>query len=66
MKTRPTAHPEVLEVVGPDAAAGRDLDRIVRRLEEAALQGDRVSIDSLLAEVVPGFKPAVRPWDVNV
>jgi FlaA1/EpsC-like NDP-sugar epimerase len=66
MKTRSTAHPEVLEVVGADAASGRDLDRIVSRLEEAARMGDRVSIDALLAEAVPGFSPAVRPWDVTV
>jgi FlaA1/EpsC-like NDP-sugar epimerase len=32
MKTRSTAHPEVLEVVGADAAAGCDLDGIVSRL----------------------------------
>ncbi len=66
METRPTAHPEVLEVVGADAATGRDLDGIVSRLEEAARAGDRVSIDALLVEAVPGFNPAVRPWDVKV
>jgi FlaA1/EpsC-like NDP-sugar epimerase len=66
MKTRSTAHPEVLEVVGADAATGCDLDRIVSRLEEAARAGDRVSIDALLAEAVPGFRPAARPWDVKV
>ena len=66
MKTRPTSHPEVLEVVGADAAAGIDLDGLVTRLEQAAHTGDRVSIDALLCEAVPGFTPAVRPWDVKV
>ena len=66
MQTRPTAHPDVLEVVGPDASTGPDLDRLISQLEQAALQGDRVSIDALLGEAVPGFTPAVRPWDVKV
>jgi len=35
-------------------------------LEEAARQGDRVAIDALLGEAVPGFMPAPRPWDVRV
>jgi len=66
MQTRATAHPEVLEVVGQDTLAGPDLDRLVSQLHEAALKGDRVSIDALLCEAVPGFTPANRPWDVRV
>ncbi len=64
MQTRPTAHPEVLEVAGADAAAGPALDDAVRRLAEAAVRGDRVTIDAVFAELIPGFRPSARPWDM--
>jgi FlaA1/EpsC-like NDP-sugar epimerase len=66
MQTKATSHPEVLEVVGPDGASESNLDRIVDDLWHAATGGDRVAIDALLAEVVPGFTPATRPWDVRI
>jgi FlaA1/EpsC-like NDP-sugar epimerase len=66
MQARPTTHPEVLEVVGGDGSTAADLDALVRRLDEAARQGDRVSIDALLRQGAPGFTPAARPWDVKV
>ena len=66
MQTRPTAHPGVLEVAGADVSISMDLDSLVRRLGEAASMGDRVAIDALLGEAVPGFTPAPRPWDVRV
>jgi len=66
MQTRPTTHPEVLEVIGPDVLLGRDLDALIGELERAACQGDRVTIDALFAEAIPGFVPAPRPWDVGV
>ena len=66
MQTRPTAHPEVLEVVGQDELGGAVLDALIDRLGDAAQRGDRVSIDALLGEAVPGFHPAGRPWDIQV
>ena len=66
MQTRPTAHPEVLEVVGQDELRGDVLDRLIDQLGQAARRGDRVSIDALLREAVPGFNPAERPWDIRV
>ena len=66
MQTKPTAHPGVLEVTGTDMSSATDLDSLIRRLDEAARRGDRVAIDALLGEAVPGFMPAPRPWDVRV
>jgi hypothetical protein len=53
-------------VLGDDPSAGPELDGIVGLLEAAARDGDRVSIDALLARAVPGFSPALRPWDIKV
>jgi len=66
MQTRPTAHPEVLEVVGQDELGGDVLERLIDELGQAARRGDRVSIDALLREAVPGFHPAERLWDIRV
>ena len=66
MEIRETAHPEVLEVVGQEPLSGAALDRLIDQLHDAARQGDRVAIDALFAEAVPGFHPAGRPWDVRV
>jgi FlaA1/EpsC-like NDP-sugar epimerase len=63
MQTRPTSHPEVLEVVGPDTCVGADLDGLVRQLEEAAIRGDRAAIDALLWQTIPGFLPEGRLGD---
>jgi FlaA1/EpsC-like NDP-sugar epimerase len=66
MQTRSTTHPEVFEVVGRDVLLTRDLNTLVGDLERAARQGDRVSIDALFVEAIPGFVPPQRPWDVGV
>ena len=60
MKTAPTPHPEVLEVVGDDGTGSLDLDAILRQLEDAVLRGDRAAIETLLRQAVPGFAPAAR------
>jgi FlaA1/EpsC-like NDP-sugar epimerase len=60
MQTRPTSHPAVLEVIGPDTCVGADLDGVVCQLEEAAMRGDRAAIDSLLWQTIPGFVPDGR------
>jgi hypothetical protein len=57
MQTQPTSHPEVLQVTGRDTCAATDLEAIVHHLEEAARRGDRVAIDVLLGQVIPGFEP---------
>jgi FlaA1/EpsC-like NDP-sugar epimerase len=58
MQTRPTSHPEILQVVGPDACVAADVERSVREIEDAARRGDRAAIDDLLGRMVPGFIPA--------
>ena len=66
MQTVSTSHPEVLQVIGPDACVAPDLDAIVGQLEEAARQGDRMAIDSLLRQTIPGFISHGRLRDVTV
>ena len=60
MQTQPTSHPEVLQVTGRDTCAEADLDAVVHQLEKAARRGDRVAIDVLLGQVIPGFEPTRR------
>ena len=55
MQTQPTSHPDVLKVVGPDSCVRDDLDAIVSRLEEAARNCDRRTIEGVLARTIPGF-----------
>jgi hypothetical protein len=38
----------------------------VDRLGYAARCGDRVMIDELLMQSIPGFVPGKRPWDVTI
>jgi FlaA1/EpsC-like NDP-sugar epimerase len=64
MQVRETAHPDVLQVVGADPCTAVDMDLLVDRLEHAARHGDRVSIDELLRQAIPEFRPSARPWDV--
>jgi FlaA1/EpsC-like NDP-sugar epimerase len=64
MLTKPTSHPEVLEVVGPVDELAVDLNTLILELESAAHRGDRVAIDALLSQAVSGFVPAARPWDI--
>lgn len=63
MTTRPTAHPDVLEVVGTELSPAVHLDEIVRRLANAAGCGDRAEIQLLLGQLVPGFVFATSPGD---
>ena len=51
--TRPTAHPDVLEVTEPDAQSPDSLDALIDRLEAAALKSDKSAIQALLTEGIP-------------
>ncbi len=55
MQCEPTAHPEVLRVVGDDPCLAIDVDALIGQLHEAAEHGDRPAILNLLARAVPGF-----------
>ena len=55
LSTRPTAHPEVLEVVGGSPLADVDLEAVLTDLELAAGAGDRNRINDLLARLIPRF-----------
>jgi len=55
LRTQPTAHPEVLEVVGAAADAPGNLEPALERLEAAAHRGDRTAISEALADLIPGF-----------
>lgn len=55
MLTQPTSHQEVLQVVGRDICLEADLEAVIHGLEDAARRGDRVTIETLLRKLVPGF-----------
>ncbi len=55
MQCEPTAHPEVLRVIGDDPCLAADIDAAIARLADAAERGDRSAISDLLERVVPGF-----------
>ncbi len=65
LQTAPTSHPEVLQVVGPDAGVGTDLEGVVWQLEDAARRGDRVAIEALLGLGVTGSVPGGHLRDVT-
>ena len=68
MQTQATSHPEVLRVVGDEVSTTVDLQALVRRLDEAAQQGDGAAIQQLLAQAIPGFasiSPRDTPLAVN-
>jgi O-antigen biosynthesis protein WbqV len=54
METQSTSHPDVLQVVGPEASVVPDLDWVVGQLEEAANRGDRAAISVILFNAIPG------------
>ncbi len=58
MQTEPTAHPEVLQVVGADTCMVANFERVLAQLEQAASDGDRAAIDDLLSRAIPGFVAA--------
>lgn len=60
MRTRPTTHPDVLEVVGDDPCVSPSLDRTLESLDDAARRGDRRAILSLLQAAIPSFVPDAR------
>ena len=56
LRTRPTIHPEVLEVVGGGANHSEaDVDAIVADLKLAARASDRAAVHSLLVRLIPDF-----------
>lgn len=57
MQTRPTSHPDVLQVLGSDPCVRPDLYSIIDQLGDAAKRGDREMIFRLLGQVIPGFTP---------
>ncbi len=65
MRTQPTSHPDVLQVLGPDPCVRPDLETLVDELGEAAKRGDREMIFGLLARVIPGFAPTGRGGDAR-
>jgi len=56
LSTRPTVHPEVLEVVGAAADVPDHLDRCLAQMADAAARGDQPAIASALAELIPSFQ----------
>lgn len=60
LSTRPTSHPEVLEVVGASSMAEVDLEAALTDLESAAAAGDHNRISALLGRLIAGF-PAPPP-----
>lgn len=59
LRTRPTIHPEVLEVVGGDANPSKaDLDAMVADLELAARAADRAAVHALLVRLIPDYSGA--------
>jgi FlaA1/EpsC-like NDP-sugar epimerase len=54
-RVQPTAHPEILQVDEPAAVV--DVDRVLRDLEQAIQQPDRVAIEAVLAHWVETFGP---------
>lgn len=65
MRTQPTSHPDVLQVLGPDPCVRPDLEALVDELGEAAKRGDRETILRLLGLVIPGFAPTGRVDDAR-
>ncbi|HYB96954.1 MAG TPA: nucleoside-diphosphate sugar epimerase/dehydratase [Vicinamibacterales bacterium] len=55
METRPTIHPDVLEVVGADACVTDTLDEAIDQLYQAARAGDEAGIYGILATLLPSF-----------
>ncbi|MEX2269868.1 MAG: nucleoside-diphosphate sugar epimerase/dehydratase [Vicinamibacterales bacterium] len=57
MEVKPTAHPDVRQVVGADPCMAFALEPLVDELDAAARCGDRVTIERLLKRIVPGYVP---------
>lgn len=56
LRTRPTIHPEILEIVGGGANhSEEDVDAIVADLKLAARASDRAAVHSLLVRLIPDF-----------
>jgi FlaA1/EpsC-like NDP-sugar epimerase len=53
----PTQTTDVLRVLEPDDTLGSDLDAAVGELERAAQRGDTLTIQAILADVIPTFGP---------
>ncbi len=60
-ETRPTPHPDVLEVIGADPCVSAALPDLVQKLEQAARHGDRKAITCQLTDLVPGFVHTPSP-----
>jgi FlaA1/EpsC-like NDP-sugar epimerase len=53
----PTENREVLRVTERELTSARELDDVIRGLEDAARRGDRLEIEALLAQAIPTFVP---------
>jgi FlaA1/EpsC-like NDP-sugar epimerase len=60
MQTQQTSHPEVLRVVGADTCTTTDLQGLIWQLDQAAHRGDRVAIEALLGQTIPGYGSPAR------
>jgi len=60
MQTQQTSHPEVLRVVGAETCTTTDLQGLIWQLDEAARRGDRVAIEALLGQTIPGYASPSR------
>jgi FlaA1/EpsC-like NDP-sugar epimerase len=61
----PTAHADILGVTEPPGPDLADLPAAVRRLEAAAVAGDRVGVETILTEWIPTFSPSSGPADLR-
>ena len=66
MRTQPTVHKEVLQVVGSDPLADIDLDACVNQFADAAERGDALAINLLFEHMIPGFISRERWAAVDV
>jgi FlaA1/EpsC-like NDP-sugar epimerase len=55
----PTSNPEVLKVTEPNMSPATACAGLIRALEVAAQQGDRLEIEALLAQAIPTFVPSL-------
>ncbi len=60
-EARPTSHPDILRIVEPPGLTAEELDYRIHLLHQAALSGNRASLDACLRDLVPTYAPLAMP-----
>lgn len=58
--TKPTAHPDVLNVIEPDESGPHEIPELLRAFAAAAKQGDSLQIQAVLAQHIATFAPHLK------